>query len=193
MSKKKKEKLCKINDSEKVIMVVDADSVPSEIVPIAVDERIYAATPSIPSLTDAIQKCHHQMVENTRGVFNNGASDEAMANADKNFISALIAETCCTPNHSLDETLMRAVVKSQLYDDTLNKMKNADPDQLNDDVIEILNLSFEYIHARGDKIASGYFHNRLSEVLQKYNPEVIDKLNKVKLHPSELLKGLESK
>lgn len=165
----------------KIIQGSEGGNIPDTVVPVVVDEGIYAETPSIPSLTETIHEKNHQMVNATRGVFNHSEYDAVAVEADKKFISSLIAETCCSKHRRLDETLMRAVAKSQLYDDTLKKMANVDVNELNDDVIKILYTSYKYGKSNVENITSMEFHNELSDILRKYNPSLIDKLNQVQI------------
>ena len=162
------------------IQGIEDGGIPSEVVPIVVDDRIYAATPSIPNLTTALQEKNHQMVNTTRDVFNQ-KSNEAMFAADRSFISALIAETCCSEHRRLDETLMRAIAKSQMYDDTFKKMENVNSNELYNDIVNILDLSWDYAKSNVKSITSMEFHDKLSDIVHKYNPELVDKLNQVQV------------
>ena len=177
----------KVEETEEIVLGevttiqgIEDGGIPAEVVPIVVDDRIYAATPSIPNLTAALQEKNHQMVNTTRDVFNQ-KSNESMFAADRSFISALIAETCCSEHRRLDETLMRAIAKSQLYDDTFKKMENVNSNELYNDIVNILDLSCDYAESNIERITSKEFHDKLSDIVHKYNPELVDKLNQVQV------------
>ena len=116
------------------------------------------------------------MVNTTRDVFNQ-KSNESMFVADRSFISALIAETCCSEHRRLNETLMRAIAKSQMYDDTFKKMENVNSNELYNDIVNILDLSWDYAKSNVKSITSMEFHDKLSDIVHKYNLELVDKLN----------------
>ena len=189
----------KVEETEEIVLGevttiqgIEDGGIPSEVVPIVVDDRIYAATPSIPNLTAALLEKNHQMVNTTRDVFNQ-KSNESMFAADRSFISALIAETCCSEHRRLDETLMRAVVKSQLYDDTFKKMENVNSNELYNDIVNILDLSWDYAKSNVKSITSMEFHDKLSEIVHKYNPELVDRLNQIQVLDSKATPQLENK
>ena len=179
--KKKSDESISPTGEVKTIRGSDGVRIPETVVPVVVDERIYAETQSIPSLTETIHEKNHQMVNATRNVFNHSEYDATAVETDKKFISSLIAETCCSEHRRLDETLMRAVIKNQLYDDTLKKMADVDCSKLYNDVVSILDISYRYAQSNVENIASMGFHNKLSGILRKYNPNLIDKLNQVQI------------
>ena len=164
----------------KTIQGAENGEIPPGVVPIVMDDRIYAETPSIPSLTDSIQEQSHAMVNLTRDQFNH-SDDALIAELDKKFVSALIAETCCSEHRRLDETLMRAVVKSQLFDDTFKKMEFVNRDELYNDVVNILDLSYDYTKSNVENITSLEFHYKLCDILRKYNPDIINRLNRIQV------------
>ena len=88
---------------------------------------------------------------------------------------------------------MRAIAKSQLYDDTFKKMENVNSNELYNDIVNILDLSCDYAKSNVKSITSMEFHDKLSEIVHKYNPELVDRLNQVQVLDSKATPQLENK
>ena len=58
---------------------------------------------------------------------------------------------------------------------------------------KLLDLSCDYAESNIERITSKEFHDKLSEIVHKYNPELVDRLNQVQVLDSKATPQLENK
>ena len=53
--------------------------------------------------------------------------------------------------------------------------------EIYNDIVNILDLSCDYAESNVKSITSMEFHDKLSDIVHKYNPELVDRLNQVQV------------